>query len=339
MENPFKPSRSLGSGISHLVSPNNGKMSRGNSQRHFPEYNHEEIKSSYATDNGVHTLEKGFNLSSGPSTAREKNPRDSLIADLHQAVEIKNMINQIRPVSKPSGPDLTSLLMSLMFSRNDFDPSNFLYLVTTVQNKNFAFRGNVCANCSTWWIDILFNNEGEMKSLLYTKSTLHRCDPMKVADAKKVQEAGTKKIELENQLVMSLLSLICFCSIFKSKTPYLEARELIFPPNYAIDLLRNQSDHHSQEHSNIKVEESIQKCWIEGEEVNCNPVDVDLAKVEKNHWAYRAIDSVVQFGKSSLEIDNNELIAFLGAARGTIGVRTTDIGEDLRHFLMYISFR
>lgn len=35
-----------------------------------------------------------------------------------------------------------------------------------------------------------------------------------------------------------------------------------------------------------------QKCWIEGEEVNCNPIDTNLASIEERYWTYRAISEV-----------------------------------------------
>ena len=80
------------------------------------------------------------------------------------------------------------------------------------------------------------------------------------------------------------------------------------------------------------------KCWIEGEELNCNPININLTRLTEKHWAYRSISDAVQFGKSLLAIDNNELINFLKTVKGTFGVLTTDIGDSIRHFLIYITF-
>ena len=86
-------------------------------------------------------------------------------------------------------------------------------------------------------------------------------------------------------------------------------------------------------------QEPYLKCWIEGEEVNCNPINIGLANVDEKHWAYRSISECLKSGESSSEIDNNELMDFLKTANGTLGILTTDIGESVRHFFMYVSFR
>ena len=84
--------------------------------------------------------------------------------------------------------------------------------------------------------------------------------------------------------------------------------------------------------------------WIEEEQEqiesnNCNSIDIDLTKVEEKHWAYRAIKEALDDGKSSIEIDSGELIDFLKRARATFGIHVTDIGESIRHFFMYLSFK
>ena len=81
------------------------------------------------------------------------------------------------------------------------------------------------------------------------------------------------------------------------------------------------------------------RCWVEGEEVNCNPVDIALPTVNEKHWAYRAIGECVKSGESSFELNIDQLMGFLKAAKGTLGVLTTDIGESISSFFMYISFR
>lgn len=322
MENPFKPSSN--------IHPWN------NTHRHLSEYHHEGNKSSYATNNSAQTLSEGPDLSKEPSTPEEKDPRDSLIEDLSQSIKIKNIVNQTLPVSQASAPDLTPLLMSSMLSRNSFDPNIFLNLAAIIENKNVGFRGNVCINCFTNWIDPVYSNEGEMKTLLYTKSSLHTCDPKKVTETQKVQDSGIKKNELENRLVILLLSLTYLCATFMTKKPYLETKELIYPPDYGIDLQRNQSINYLHDNMN---QELYLKCWVEGEELNCNPVNIGLATVDEKHWAYRAIGECMKSGESSFELNINELMDFLKASKGTLGVLTTDISESIRHFLMYISFR
>ena len=62
-------------------------------------------------------------------------------------------------------------------------------------------------------------------------------------------------------------------------------------------------------------------------------------KVEEKHWAYRAINEALDDGKSSIEIDGGELIDFVRATKATFGIHVTDIGESIRHFFMYLSFK
>lgn len=120
--------------------------------------------------------------------------------------------------------------------------------------------------------------------------------------------------------------------MLKSKKAYLETKELIPPPNYAIDLLRNPINNYPQEEGDTMQQKSYLKCWVEGEEVNCNPVDISLANVDEKHWAYRSVSECLKSRESSLEIDNNELMDFLKTVKGTFGILTTDIGESIRHF-------
>ena len=83
--------------------------------------------------------------------------------------------------------------------------------------------------------------------------------------------------------------------------------------------------------------------WIEEEqeqiESNCNSIHIDLTKVEEKHWAYRAIKEALDDGKSSIEIESGELIDFVKSAKATFGIHVTDIGESIRHFFMYLSFK
>ena len=84
--------------------------------------------------------------------------------------------------------------------------------------------------------------------------------------------------------------------------------------------------------------------WIEEEQEqiennNCNSIDIDLTKAEEKHWAYRAITEALDDGKSSIEIDGGELIDFVRTTKATFGINVADIGESIRHFFMYLSFK
>ena len=314
MENPFKLPSSLHAGVARFGTTDGGNK--------IPEHHHE-------------GLADGYNLSKGTWPPREKDPRESLIEEIGEAIKIKNMVNQARPFNQPLSLNLTPMLMNSNLFQN-FDPSTLLHLEAIIQNKNVGLRGNICSNCLTWWIDPLYNNEGEMKSLIYTKPDRHICKSKDLAEAAKVQGASIKKNELENQLVRQLLSMTYVCATLQNKKPYLETRQLIYPPDYFKNQLRKRSINEVNEDFDPK---SYLTCWVEGEQVNCNPVDIALPIVDNKHWAERAVSECMKSGNSSFELNINELMDFLKAAKGTLGVLTTDIGESIRDFFMCITFK
>ena len=144
----------------------------------------------------------------------------SLAEELRQAIEIKSIANEIKPaINQPSISDHMPLLISSILSRNSFDASIFLLPTILNENKKVGFRGHVCHNCLSFWIDLLYGNREELIShLRSTKSIPHTCNRKKVADAYNVRDIEIKKKELENQLVNSLLSLTSICALFRSKT-------------------------------------------------------------------------------------------------------------------------
>jgi hypothetical protein len=193
---------------------------------------------------------------------------------------------------------------------------------------------------------------------------------MKVADAyQNAQDIQNKKYELQNALtdLLLFLTIICWCW-FGQRKIYLKTEELTDPtpplsssssPSHpAFDLLQRQiynfppqldnNDSSSIEQelrsqqqqyppSSFRIEEEEQK-QIENNN-NCNSINIDLTKVEEKHWAYRAIKEALDDGKSSIEIDSGELIDFVRTTKATFGIHVTDIGESIRHFFMYLSFK
>jgi hypothetical protein len=172
--------------------------------------------------------------------------------ELRQAIEIKKMVNQMWPTTNQSfASDFMPLLITAMLFRNTFDSRTFLALNSlpeiVKENKNVGFRGRICYNCSTCWVDLVYNNEGEMKSPLYTEPCLHSCDPEKVTAAQEIQDVKIKKSKLENQLIPLLLSLTYMRANCWSGKPYLKTEELTYPTDYATKVLLNQS--HTEEAS------------------------------------------------------------------------------------------
>jgi len=59
----------------------------------------------------------------------------------------------------------------------------------------------------------------------------------------------------------------------------------------------------------------------------------------KDSITYRANNEALDDGKSSIEINRGELIDFVRTTKATFGIHVTDIGESIRHFFMYLSFK
>ena len=224
----------------------------------------------------------------------------------------------------------------------------------------------MCYNCFECWVDVLSSSNSEqIKSLINsTKPSTHTCNPKKVADAhQKSEDMQSKKDELQNALINLLLFLIIICwSCFGQRKIYLKTEELTAPTSLsssshpAFDLSQRQNYNFppridNNDSSSIEQELRSQQqqqhppssFWIEEEqeqmESNCNSIHIDLRKAEEKHWAYRAINEVLDDGKSSIEIDSGELIDFVRTTKATFGIHVTDIGESIRHFFMYLSFK
>lgn len=320
MENPFKSASSPHPGVAQFSPSDDGKLPRNNHPRFIPRSRHRSERASFAPDINRYLPEDGSNLSS----QKGRDSMDCLTEELSQSIEIKNMLNKMKhPINpEPFASNLMPLLISLISTRNSSNLGIFPLLSILNENKKVGIRGHVCHNCLSYWVEILYSNSEELISQIRsTKPIPHSCNPKNVADAHKVQDIENKKRDLENLLHNLLLSLTHVCTL----KPYLKTEELTYPPNYSIDLLLNQSDHPRRENDSAEQQLS-RRCWIEGEEVNCNPININLTSLAEKHWAYRAISDAVRFGKSLLAIDNNELTDFLKTVKGTFGVLTTDIG-------------
>jgi hypothetical protein len=284
-------------------------------------------------------------------------PSSSFLAQLPDTVGL-TMSSLLSGIKTAVAPNLVNYIYALQFC-------NIL-----INNKNVGFRGHICYNCFECWVDLVYNDSEQINSLINsTNSSPHIFNPKKVADAyQNAQEIQSKKEELQNELtdLLVFLTIICWCRLDQRRI-YLKTEELTTAPpslsssspsHPAFDLLQRQiynfppqldnNDSSSieqelqsqqQQHppSSFRIEEEEQE---QIESNNCNSINIDLTKVEEKHWAYRAIKEViVDDGKSSIEIDSGELIDFIKRARATFGIHVTDIGESIRHFFMYLSFK
>ena len=320
-------------------------------------------------------MEESSPLPTPPS--KEKDASDKLLETIREAVEFKKMLSkQLQSFSSPPSsflgqlPDTLGLTISLFNGSKTAAPNlvNYNYALQfyniLISNKNVGFRGHICYNCFECWVDLLYSNSEQIKSLINSTNSLpHVCKPKKVADGhQNAQDIQSKKDELQNALTDLLLFLTIICwYCFGQRKIYLKTEELtsssslLPPPRPAFDLLQGQNNNHLPMVGDVgegSIEQELRRpsqqyppssFWIEEEqeqiESNCNSIDIDLTKVQEKHWAYRAIKEALDDGKSSIEIDGGELIDFLKRARATFGIHVTDIGESIRHFFMYLSFK
>jgi hypothetical protein len=313
--------------------------------------------------------------------SKEKDASDKLHETIREAIEFKKMLSKQLQSFSPSSssflaqlPDTVGLTMSL-FSGIKTAPtpnqvnynSALQFYNVLISNKDVGFRGHICYNCFECWVDLLYDDSEQIKSLINsTNSSLHTCNPKKVVDGhQNAQEIQSKKDELQNVLtdLLLFLTIICWFCVGQNKI-YLKTEELTAQPplsssssspsHPAFDLLQGQNSNFPPRVDDVggSIEQELRRpsqqyppssFWIEEEqeqiESNCNSIDIDLTKVQEKHWAYRAIKEALDDGKSSIEIESSELIDFLKRARATFGIHVTDIGESIRHFFIYLSFK
>ena len=199
-----------------------------------------------------------------PPTSKEKDASDKLLETIGEAIEIKKMMSkQLQSFSSSSSsflgqlPDTAGLTMSL-FSGNKTAAPNLVnhnyalqFCNVLISNKNVGFRGHVCYDCFECWVDLVYSDSEQIKSLINSnKPSTHTCNPKKVAEAhQNAEDIQSKKEELQNALtdLLLFLTIICWC-YFGQRKIYLKTEELTIPPtpyhhppNPAFDLLQRQN--------------------------------------------------------------------------------------------------
>jgi hypothetical protein len=168
-------------------------------------------------------------LSPLPSpSSNEKDASDKLSETIGEAVEIRKMLSkQLQSFSSPPSnsflgqlPATIGLTMSL-FNGIKTAPApnlvNYNYALqfcnVLISNKNVGFQGHICYNCFECWVDLLYSNGEQIKSLLNsTNSSPHTCSPKKVTEVhQNAEDIQSKKDELQNALTELLLFLTIIC--------------------------------------------------------------------------------------------------------------------------------
>jgi hypothetical protein len=139
---------------------------------------------------------------------------------MREIVEIINMSKQLQPPSSSLGELVGTLGATTMPLFGGIkDPSqlvNYYYAYEfsniLIKNKNIGARGRICDKCSSYWLEISYDNE-EIRSLMNNKeSSFHKCNPKEEeeADAQNVQDIQSKKTHLQDALISLLVWMIIF---------------------------------------------------------------------------------------------------------------------------------
>jgi hypothetical protein len=357
---PFKSGSGSHFNETEFIPSHTSKL-RGNDSHNYGHYSHDRTDQGYHKKypDNIDPSELGSNdMKESISNSKGRDPTSELFETFRQMIEIKNMVNR----DHPNSPKLSAInyMLHLYNMRpqsrlRDSLNSYFSILNILNDNKNIGFRGHICYNCYNCWVDPVYSNSEEMKSLIQsTRPSPHTCDPKKVSDAQNVQDIQSKKNESQNMLINLLQSLVIICwSYFGQRKVHLQTEELTSPASSSptFDPTQRQNNNYPANIDNNNIEQELRSqqeqqtpssFWIkEKEEIenNCNSIDIDLAKIENKHWAYRAIKETLYDGKSSIVIDSMELVDFVKTAKATFGTSTVDINGSIHNFFMYLSFR
>jgi hypothetical protein len=173
---------------------------------------------------------------------------------------------------------------------------------TTEFNPPVGFRTYICANCLTGPIDPVrladFINLGPLAF-----EDRHTC---------KQEDLENRKRRAEKKIYIDVI-----------KT-WDELRKLSI--QYLADIVHQMVGLHSPIPL-LAFEKMGLKPWIE------NSLTTNLGKIDKNHWAYRALIAKESKGTT---IDNTELMDFLNLTKATFAPFQAEIDGEARYFYLYI---
>jgi hypothetical protein len=169
-------------------------------------------------------------------------------------------------------------------------------------NPTVGFRTYICADCLTAPIDpVRLSDFITLGPLAFEPR--HTC---KQEDLENIKRRAEKKIYLD------------------VVTTWDELRKLSI--QYLADIVHQMVGLHSSIPL-CALEKTHLKPWIE------KSLSINLGKIDKNHWAYRAL--IVKESKGTT-IDNTELMNFLNLAKATFAPFQAEIDGEVRYFYLYI---
>lgn len=326
--------------------------------------------------NNVHQkLQNGNNNNSLPFQGRAQSHRQQekdsvskarddirdMYETMHQIAEIRKMSKQFQSSSTPTD-QLSHIMSSFAMQESTNSNTTFEWIKDHFaslgvldnmlgNNKNIGFRGHICNKCFYCWVDPIYSNSEDLKSLIKSpKHSSHICDPKQVADAQmNLQDMPSKKNASENALINLIITLIVIygCYFPLNRRISLRTEELTSPAysNAELDVVQRQDKDYSFQLYNDGTKKQKQQrqhaplsLRVQEEQINCNSINIDLDNLEKSHWAYRAINEAQSDKKSSIMLDGNEVMEFVKAAKGSYGIHSEHKDGSMLHFLMYLSF-
>jgi hypothetical protein len=179
---------------------------------------------------------------------------------IHQIAEMRKMSKQFQSSSTPT--DQLSHIMSIVTMQESTNTNTTfewfkdhfasLGVLDSIfrNNKNIAFRGHICNKCFHCWVDPIYSNSEDWKSLIKSrKRSPHICDPKQVADAQiNFQDISSKKNTSENALITLIVTLVfIYWCYFPLNRICLRTEELTSPAssNAEFDVVQRQDKDYS----------------------------------------------------------------------------------------------
>lgn len=240
---------------------------------------------------------------------------DETFEMLRQIVEIKKFLgqNQLSSGLSTSIGDISNQFITRQLP-SELIAMSLIHKNIVDNNRNVGFRGRLCYDCCSYWIDLVYNNKQEgMKSLLLEKPPRHECDPKKVLEISKYnfQDLANKKNQLYNNLSDLFTLMVSSLILYNRKQLSLHIEEI------------------------VEQDDRQLSSWLNGEDcINLGNVE----EIKESHWAYRAIKQDRLEYKKSITIGNSELADFFRTARATFGAFRVQTEEDYLAHYFFVYF-
>ena len=195
-------------------------------------------------------------------------------------------------------------------------------------NPPVGFRSFACAQCLTGLVDAVLLSEFERIGPA-SFNVEHIC---KQEDLQKLDHISEKHHidmthwnELQGKVTIYIADVV-HQWVGLGKEVCLSVIEV--PTNIFRSEYSKEENNNKDSSDRVKeIKSKYSKPWIEGSYIN-------LGKLDKNHWAYRALN---ENEDKKTAIDNNELLEFLNLAKSTLAPFQAEADGRLRHFYICIS--